>query len=237
MRISASREIIKSATSAAIDICSSKRTAVLRLEAMRLDRFRKLALPPLMRQRKSFRARCVRALASRMPLPPVSARSFRARRGDLGWANLAEGRLRLDRLSATAAFRFFPLPRRPAQGAGGPATAFLAEDKKAFRLPSSAALRPVGKSLGCGSIAPGHQSPSWSRWARPDEKQETKMATIGSFKKSETGDYAGAVKTLTLNVKARITPVEKTNDKAPDFRIFAGRTDYAELNVMRSGAV
>jgi len=32
---------------------------------------------------------------------------------------------------------------------------FLAEDKKAFGLPSSAALRPVGKSLGCGSIAPG----------------------------------------------------------------------------------
>ena len=50
------------------------------------------------------------------------------------------------------------------------------------------------------------------------------MATIGSFKKSENGDYAGAVKTLTLNVKARITPVEKTNDKAPDFRIYAGRT-------------
>jgi uncharacterized protein (DUF736 family) len=34
------------------------------------------------------------------------------------------------------------------------------------------------------------------------------------------------VKTLTLNVKARITPVEKTNDKAPDFRIFAGRTEF-----------
>jgi uncharacterized protein (DUF736 family) len=36
------------------------------------------------------------------------------------------------------------------------------------------------------------------------------------------------VKTLTLNVKARIARVEKTNDKAPDFRIYAGRTDYAE---------
>ena len=52
------------------------------------------------------------------------------------------------------------------------------------------------------------------------------MATIGSFKKSENGDYAGTVKTLTLNVKARIMPVEKTNDKAPDFRIFAGRTEF-----------
>ena len=52
------------------------------------------------------------------------------------------------------------------------------------------------------------------------------MATIGSFKKSENGDYAGAVKTLTLNVKARITPVEKTNDKAPDFRIYAAKTEF-----------
>jgi uncharacterized protein (DUF736 family) len=52
------------------------------------------------------------------------------------------------------------------------------------------------------------------------------MATIGSFKKSENGDYAGAVKTLTLNVKARIAPVDKTNDKAPDFRIYAGRTEF-----------
>ena len=33
---------------------------------------------------------------------------------------------------------------------------------------------------------------------------------------------------LTLNVKARTTPAEKTNDKAPDFRIYAGRTDHAE---------
>ena len=51
------------------------------------------------------------------------------------------------------------------------------------------------------------------------------MATIGSFTKSENGDYAGSVKTLTLNVKARITPVDKANDKAPDFRIYAGRSD------------
>jgi hypothetical protein len=43
----------------------------------------------------------------------ASLRSFRARHADLGWANLAEGRLHLDRLSATAAFRFFPLLRRP----------------------------------------------------------------------------------------------------------------------------
>ena len=87
------------------------------------------------------------------PIAATLPCSFWARYADLGWANLAEGRLRLDRLTAT------------------------------------------------------------------------NMATIGSFKKSENGDYAGAVKTLTLNVKARITPVEKTNDKAPDFRIYAGRSE------------
>ena len=47
------------------------------------------------------------------------------------------------------------------------------------------------------------------------------MATIGNFTKS--GDrYTGAVRTLTLNVKAQIAPAEKENDKAPDYRVFAG---------------
>ncbi len=50
------------------------------------------------------------------------------------------------------------------------------------------------------------------------------MATIGSFTRS--GDeFAGAVKTLTLNVKAQIKPTEKDSDKAPDFRLFAGATE------------
>ena len=51
------------------------------------------------------------------------------------------------------------------------------------------------------------------------------MATIGTFTKTENG-FTGAVKTLTLNVKARISPFEKANDKAPDFRIFAGQTEF-----------
>jgi uncharacterized protein (DUF736 family) len=51
------------------------------------------------------------------------------------------------------------------------------------------------------------------------------MANIGTFTKNETGaGYTGSLKTLTLNVKAKIVPVEgeKENDKAPDFRIVAG---------------
>ena len=51
------------------------------------------------------------------------------------------------------------------------------------------------------------------------------MATIGTFTKSENGD-TGAVKTLLLNVKARVSPAEKANDKAPDFRIFTGQIEF-----------
>ena len=50
------------------------------------------------------------------------------------------------------------------------------------------------------------------------------MATIGLFTKGDNG-YTGTLKTLTLNVKAKITPAEKENDKAPDYRIFAGQTE------------
>ena len=53
------------------------------------------------------------------------------------------------------------------------------------------------------------------------------MATIGTFTKTEDGAYAGAIKTLTLNVKAaQFRPADKDNDKAPDFRIFSGQTEF-----------
>ena len=53
------------------------------------------------------------------------------------------------------------------------------------------------------------------------------MATIGTFIQSDAGDYNGAIKTLTLNVKqATLRKAEKDNDKAPDFRIFAGQTEF-----------
>jgi uncharacterized protein (DUF736 family) len=53
------------------------------------------------------------------------------------------------------------------------------------------------------------------------------MATIGAFHKQDNGSFAGAIKTLTLNVKqAQFRPSEKENAKAPDFRIFAGQTEF-----------
>ena len=51
------------------------------------------------------------------------------------------------------------------------------------------------------------------------------MATIGTFTASNNG-FTGSVKTLTLNVKATFVATEKENDKAPDYRIFAGTTEF-----------
>ena len=45
---------------------------------------------------------------------------------------------------------------------------------------------------------------------------------IGSFTKSDEG-YTGSLETVTLSVKASITPAEKRNDNAPDFRVLVGR--------------
>jgi uncharacterized protein (DUF736 family) len=53
------------------------------------------------------------------------------------------------------------------------------------------------------------------------------MATIGSFHKQDDGSYKGSIKTLTLNVKqATFRTNEGENDKAPDFRVFAGQTEF-----------
>jgi uncharacterized protein (DUF736 family) len=51
------------------------------------------------------------------------------------------------------------------------------------------------------------------------------MATIGTFTASNNG-FTGSVKTLTLNVKATFVASEKDNDKAPDYRIRAGATEF-----------
>jgi uncharacterized protein (DUF736 family) len=57
------------------------------------------------------------------------------------------------------------------------------------------------------------------------QQKETTMATIGTFTASDNG-LAGSIKTLTLNIKAKFVASEKENDKAPDYRIFAGATEF-----------
>lgn len=51
------------------------------------------------------------------------------------------------------------------------------------------------------------------------------MAVIGTFLKTTDG-YAGTIRTMTIKTKARIVANDKKgNDKAPDFRIFAGSAE------------
>lgn len=50
------------------------------------------------------------------------------------------------------------------------------------------------------------------------------MAIIGTFTKQDSG-FQGAIAILVVNAKVTITPVEKTSEKAPDFRIFSGKAE------------
>jgi len=51
------------------------------------------------------------------------------------------------------------------------------------------------------------------------------MAIIGTFTRSGS-DYTGRIETLTLSAPAKLRPVEKDSDKAPDFRVYAGKTEF-----------
>jgi uncharacterized protein (DUF736 family) len=51
------------------------------------------------------------------------------------------------------------------------------------------------------------------------------MSTIGTFTALDNG-YTGSIKTLTLNVKAKFIASEKDHEKAPDYRILAGSTEF-----------
>ena len=52
------------------------------------------------------------------------------------------------------------------------------------------------------------------------------MAQIGTFNRSEDGVLSGTIRTLSLNVKARMIPAEPSqNDKAPDLRVLVGNVD------------
>ncbi|MBJ7438606.1 MAG: DUF736 domain-containing protein [Sphingopyxis sp.] len=61
------------------------------------------------------------------------------------------------------------------------------------------------------------------------------MAIIGIFTKTSDG-FTGTIKSLTLNVKTSIRPSAKDNDKAPDFRLFAGTVEFGAAWAKTSAA-
>jgi len=50
------------------------------------------------------------------------------------------------------------------------------------------------------------------------------MSIIGTFTKQNDG-FQGNIETLTIKVKANFVSVEKSGDKAPDFRLYAGKAE------------
>ncbi|MEJ6785778.1 DUF736 domain-containing protein [Aminobacter sp. Piv2-1] len=48
------------------------------------------------------------------------------------------------------------------------------------------------------------------------------MTQIGTFNRNEDGSFAGVIKTLNLNIKARLVVSEKESEKSPDLRALAG---------------
>ena len=50
------------------------------------------------------------------------------------------------------------------------------------------------------------------------------MATIGIFVSTGNG-FSGSIKTLNLNVKAKLVRIENPSDKGPHFRIFSGNVE------------
>ncbi|GLS35018.1 hypothetical protein GCM10010869_06060 [Mesorhizobium tianshanense] len=50
------------------------------------------------------------------------------------------------------------------------------------------------------------------------------MATIGTFTSSGNG-FTGTIKTLNLNVKAKLVRIDNPSDKGPHFRIFSGAVE------------
>jgi len=125
-----------------------------------------------------------------------------------------EGRLEPRSPSRNGFADFFPLPR-----SGG----IPRESKK----PSHAVLRAAAGLTAAGRSLPGPRTAiEAATVAARQQNGENTMATIGTFTASNNG-FTGSVKTLTLNVKATFVAAEKDNDKAPDYRIRAGATDYA----------
>ena len=50
------------------------------------------------------------------------------------------------------------------------------------------------------------------------------MATIGTFTKQD-GSFVGSLTTLTVKSKVTISPIDKTSEKAPDFRVYGGSAE------------
>ena len=141
------------------------------------------------------------------------------------WLDLAEDRLRLDRLSRNdVGSTFFPW-------AFGP---FLARQESTPREGGGSLRRrpPLrcGPQAGASSIVFGLTiAIEAAAVAGSETARRSDMANIGSFKKVGN-EFQGEIVTLSVQTKGvRIVPeTSRGNDNAPSHRVYVGRADYAE---------
>jgi uncharacterized protein (DUF736 family) len=138
------------------------------------------------------------------------------------WLDLAEGRLRLDRLNRNGGGSTFfpwapPIPRGP-------------------RNSPAAILRCAAAQTGAAPLAFGFQIAieavvvAGSTTARRSD-----MANIGTFKKSGQ-EFQGEIVTLSLQTRGvRIVPdTDRTSDNAPSHRVYVGRAEIGAAWSKRS---
>src|SRR3954447_23270941 len=138
------------------------------------------------------------------------------------WLDLAEGRLRLDRLNRNGGGETFfpwasPIPR---------------EARKSHRRHPP--LR-YGQTVRRRSPS-AFRSPSRPRWSRARKTaRRSDMANIGSFKKSGQ-EFQGEIVTLSLQTKGvRIVPeTDRASDNAPSHRVYVGRAEIGAAWPKRS---
>lgn len=62
------------------------------------------------------------------------------------------------------------------------------------------------------------------------------MSIIGTFTPGKNGGWEGTIRTLTIDVKARLVPNDnQDSERAPAFRVFAGRSELGAAWRERSG--
>jgi uncharacterized protein (DUF736 family) len=140
------------------------------------------------------------------------------------WLDLAEGRLRLDRLRRNGGrIDFLPL-----------AFGHSSRGKKVYRRhpPLRSGPRAGAPSIAFGfPIAIEAAVVAGSKTARRSD-----MANIGSFKKVGSSEFQGEIVTLSVQTKGvRIVPeTNRSNDNAPSHRVYVGRAEIGAAWSKRS---
>jgi uncharacterized protein (DUF736 family) len=168
--------------------------------------------------------------------PLISGKSVAERsKRPLQWADLAEGRLRLDRLCRNGA-SLFSSPGRPphaASRARTPDHPFLAKQENC----ACAVLRVASVASDASSVASGRSIAIEAAWCGLEtENGDFNMATIGTFKKSGSNEFTGDIVTLSVLAKGvRIIPdLRATGENAPSHRVVVGRAEIGAAWSKRS---